>query len=284
MKDLTGQRFGMLTAIRATEKRNRSSVVWECICDCGNTTLVDNRALSAGNATSCGCLREKQKQEKLASRVEALTGQRFGRLTLLTPAENQGGSTMLWLCRCDCGNTTTARLNALKRGAKQSCGCLQKTMCGQLAADGRPSLVGERFGRLTVLRQTEERINGNIAWECQCDCGETTLATRPQLKRGSKRSCGCLWKELSENRKRNRSKITPGQRFGRLVTLEISETRVAGAIAWVCQCDCGNRVLAAECRLRGGQKKSCGCLRKGAIFLPTEGLMEEVKSGTDGKA
>ena len=262
MKDLTGRRFGLLTAVRPTEKRNRSSVVWECICDCGKTALADNRALTSGNAVSCGCLREKQRQEKLAAQVQELTGQRFGRLTLLYPTEQKEGSALLWLCQCDCGNTATARLATLKRGAKQSCGCLQRELMGQLAADGLPSLAGERFGRLTVLRQTEERINGNIAWECRCDCGNMTLATRPQLKRSSKRSCGCLWKELSEQRKRNRSKIVPGQRFGRLVTVALAEERVAGAIAWECRCDCGTPVLVAECRLRGGQKKSCGCLKK----------------------
>jgi len=36
MSDLTGQRFGKLVAIEPTEKRVSKSVVWKCLCDCGN--------------------------------------------------------------------------------------------------------------------------------------------------------------------------------------------------------------------------------------------------------
>lgn len=35
MLNLSGQRFGRLVAIRPTEERWRTSVVWECRCDCG---------------------------------------------------------------------------------------------------------------------------------------------------------------------------------------------------------------------------------------------------------
>ena len=35
--DLSGRKFGMLTAKYATEKRDkRGSVYWHCVCDCGN--------------------------------------------------------------------------------------------------------------------------------------------------------------------------------------------------------------------------------------------------------
>lgn len=53
--DLTGQKFGRLTAIRLapkTTKRNR----WECLCDCGNPAVVDMGCLRDGNTMSCGCL------------------------------------------------------------------------------------------------------------------------------------------------------------------------------------------------------------------------------------
>lgn len=52
-----------------------------------------------------------------------LTGQRFGKLTVLAPAENIGGRTA-WLCRCDCGNETAVRTNRLRSGHTSSCGCM----------------------------------------------------------------------------------------------------------------------------------------------------------------
>lgn len=54
--DLTGKRFGRLLAVCATDLRNGSkSIVWECICDCGKTVLVDTNKLNTSNTTSCGC-------------------------------------------------------------------------------------------------------------------------------------------------------------------------------------------------------------------------------------
>lgn len=51
-----------------------------------------------------------------------LTGQRYGRLTVLGPAENIGSRTA-WRCRCDCGRETVVRTNRLRSGHTTSCGC-----------------------------------------------------------------------------------------------------------------------------------------------------------------
>lgn len=57
-----------------------------------------------------------------------LTGQQFGRLTVLKRAENKGKFTT-WLCQCDCGNTTMVRGTDLKSEKTLSCGCLRKSGC-----------------------------------------------------------------------------------------------------------------------------------------------------------
>lgn len=53
-----------------------------------------------------------------------LTGQRFGQLVVLGPAENIGNRTA-WRCQCDCGRTITARTGHLRSGHISSCGCLR---------------------------------------------------------------------------------------------------------------------------------------------------------------
>lgn len=50
-----------------------------------------------------------------------LTGQCFGRLTVLRPAENIGGKTA-WVCRCDCGRETVVKTHHLRCGHTKSCG------------------------------------------------------------------------------------------------------------------------------------------------------------------
>jgi hypothetical protein len=55
IRDLSGTRFGHLVASIPTTGRRRSSVVWECSCDCGKTYLVASTDLVSGDVRSCGC-------------------------------------------------------------------------------------------------------------------------------------------------------------------------------------------------------------------------------------
>lgn len=63
IKDITGQKFGRLTALYPTEKRYCTTVVWHCHCDCGNEVDVPYNSLYAGKK-SCGCLK-KAKDPKM---------------------------------------------------------------------------------------------------------------------------------------------------------------------------------------------------------------------------
>ena len=59
IKDLTNQRFGSLTAIEATEKRDSGRcVIWKCKCDCGNIIELSSHVLVQGQI-SCGCNKSK---------------------------------------------------------------------------------------------------------------------------------------------------------------------------------------------------------------------------------
>lgn len=65
-------------------------------------------------------------------------------------------------------------------------------------------LTGQRFGRLFVVEETEERtLSNEIKWKCICDCGNTTIVSSPNLRHGHTQSCGCLQKErASESHKK----------------------------------------------------------------------------------
>ena len=59
-KDITGQRFGNLLVLSKTKQRDiNSSVVWKCLCDCGNITYSNSSNLKRGHTTSCGCNKQK---------------------------------------------------------------------------------------------------------------------------------------------------------------------------------------------------------------------------------
>ena len=62
-KDITGQRFGRLVAIKLIPREERTwsnkERAWLCKCDCGNETIVRQRnLLSARMTKSCGCMRK----------------------------------------------------------------------------------------------------------------------------------------------------------------------------------------------------------------------------------
>lgn len=68
------------------------------------------------------------------------------------------------------------------------------------------SLAGQEFGRLTVIEEVGRSVDRSVEWLCRCTCGQTTLASAANLRRGSKKSCGCLKNELTAARNLARRK------------------------------------------------------------------------------
>jgi len=54
--DLKGQSFGRLMAIKMVARSKRGDVMWECVCDCGNTVVINGFYLRNGDTKSCGCI------------------------------------------------------------------------------------------------------------------------------------------------------------------------------------------------------------------------------------
>ena len=134
-------------------------------------------------------------------RYEDLTGQRFGKLIVLeaTDKKNADGR-RIWKCLCDCGNIKYTTCQNLKRGACKSCGCINKEQITALGHANAAQLIGKRFGKLTVIKQSEEKLpyTESITWICQCDCGNTILATTSSLNSKNTTSCGCSHKSEGE--------------------------------------------------------------------------------------
>lgn len=77
-------------------------------------------------------------------------------------------------------------------------------------------LTGQRFGRLVVLQRAENKIHPSgqaaTSWLCICNCGNTTIATSSDLKKGNVKSCGCLQDEINSltHKKYNKYKLFDG--------------------------------------------------------------------------
>lgn len=129
VKDLTGQRFGMLTVIRQDKSGEDRRIRWLCKCDCGNEKVVVGSYLTSGTTKSCGCMTSKWKQKQALEhhKYKDITGQKFNHLTAL---HYLGHS--LWDCVCDCGNPVhkEVKYSDLVRGFVQSCGCVHIAQIG----------------------------------------------------------------------------------------------------------------------------------------------------------
>lgn len=79
-----------------------------------------------------------------------LTGKRFGRLTVVR-YDGKRGKQCYWLCKCDCGNTTTVQTNRLKSGKTRSCKCIQRETRVQMNLRHGMSKSGE-YGSWVSIR------------------------------------------------------------------------------------------------------------------------------------
>ena len=59
VKDLSGQRFGRLVALRCVGRTNNGNATWLCKCDCGNEAIIASYALKTGRTRSCGCYKQE---------------------------------------------------------------------------------------------------------------------------------------------------------------------------------------------------------------------------------
>jgi hypothetical protein len=125
--DLTGQKFGRLTAMRF-KGREGTKTLWECVCECGNSYTTAANYLRTGDTKSCGCL--------MQSGVNKLdiTGEVYGQLTAIsnTGKQNANGC-YIWNFKCSCGELLEREIGNL-RHRRESAKC---DVCNSIATSGR---------------------------------------------------------------------------------------------------------------------------------------------------
>ena len=130
-----------------------------------------------------------------------ITGQTFGKLTVIDCAGKLDGKRYFWKCQCECGNIVTKDGSVLRSGNTKSCGCgkydgLKKYNEQQSAETLIPA--GTKFGKLQILKpigykpQYKGSRKNRMWYQCQCDCGNICEVNGNSLKNNHKISCGCV--------------------------------------------------------------------------------------------
>lgn len=132
-----------------------------------------------------------------------MTGERYGKLTVIEYVGTNQFHKALWRCKCDCGNEKIVTRGSLVDGDVKSCGCLH-------AHD----LTNRKLGRLTVLEMVGISESRRNLWLCQCDCGNRAVVPATSLVSGHTQSCGCLMRETV-----SRQFTTHGESNSRLYTV-----------------------------------------------------------------
>ena len=125
-------------------------------------------------------------------------------------------------------------------------------------------MVGQKFGRLTVLRRTSPAPKTAL---CRCDCGNEVAANPTSLRLGKEVSCGCDSRSAKHNTPVDPASLV-GQRFARLIVIGVAPAPKTAR----CQCDCGNTVDYKPSELLSGRRKSCGCLWKENVHAKNPGV------------
>ena len=135
-------------------------------------------------------------------------GNKYGRLRVVKRAENSKWSRPMWICECECGETTKPiRGYSLRSGNTQSCGCYRREVARKKTKDKSKNEIGNKYGRLTVVEQDGKDKHGNYMWMCRCECGTIRTICGCSLRNGRTQSCGCYNRERASGRMKGENNI-----------------------------------------------------------------------------
>ena len=118
---MIGREFGELKVIKRAEEQREWGGVWlTCQCSCGRECDCSAQLLKQGRRTNCG-------SRAGHGYSVSITGKKFNSLTALYPLDTRDKKgSIIWHCRCECGNEIDISRNALMFSNTKSCGCRKK--------------------------------------------------------------------------------------------------------------------------------------------------------------
>ena len=135
----------------------------------------------------------------ISTRAVDRRGTRYGKLVCIEPTEKRQSGSVVWRCKCDCGNEAFVSSKSLVTGKISSCGCIKREMMRARATDH----TGMRYGKLVAIEPLENRQGGGVVRRCRCDCGNEVFVRGNFLVTGDRKSCGkCLPREKSRAMKK----------------------------------------------------------------------------------
>lgn len=180
--------------------------------------------------------------------------------------KNSSKTRRVYICLCHiCGETCRKQKKSLLW--KEAPRCCPKCAVSQRKTETRVNhlacktpvtnhpLLGVRQGKLTAIEVFTGKF-GRISCRCRCDCGEIVLRQGQAFAKGKAKKCdSCIRKDRESFKLKNQ--IEAGQKFKENLILEIRSDGI------VCACECGERVIVSETRVKHGTPVRCrNCVRE----------------------
>jgi hypothetical protein len=192
-----GERFGKLTILKEIEPTKKFSRGYninirnvECLCDCGNTIVLQystlKKVLKRGSISSCGC------QKKRSIDID---GFEFDKELSSLPIKEKKEIIKKMIID-GCSNTQIIN----KLGTYGSLISQIRSEVGMKSFNiTKEYPIGKKFNLLTIVGVTELDKNSKRKMICVCDCGKKDVLVRySRLIDGTTKSCGCYMKSVSK--------------------------------------------------------------------------------------
>jgi len=150
-RDLTGERFRMLTVLRLADKRIGGKVTWDVMCDCGTTKSFTGNILTHGGVISCGCAQKMVRIERLD---RDWRGEKVGRWQVLDVMPTKVGDRIVWQVECECGTTSQLPTHVLTGARSLSCGCLRNDLQRTHGMTGTVEYDRHRLAKRRAFKKT----------------------------------------------------------------------------------------------------------------------------------
>ena len=182
-------------------------------------------------------------------------------ITVIDRAKNNN-TTVMWNCKCECGNVFVAQSQNIRNGNTKTCGCRPSGKKNLIDITGWKMWEhGISDSRVEVISREGVNNNHSATWLCKCSCGKIFTTAGENLRSGKTKSCGCYKYDnniidmsnwvMQEHGVPN-SQLTVKKYAG---NLDKNHRRTY----WLCKCNCGNDVVARADNIRNGNVISCGC-------------------------
>ena len=186
-----------------------------------------------------------------------ITGERYGQLTVIKETNHKNShNRRMWLCICDCGEMVYKTLNVIKTRKNPACKNCTMEKLKDTGRGNNKNITNLKFGRLTALMPTEDRIQRSTLWMCVCECGNKKSVSVRDLSSGNTLSCGCLQTEALARKNKQWGIDHRGDKhpsWNSNLTKEDREKTRHGVKVWRKSIFTKDNYTCAFCKTKGGK-------------------------------